>query len=1024
MKEDTFEMAVIEQLTEIGWSYVPVAMQPVERDYRNPLFVERCRPEIERLPVNAKVPRTAMDEAFRLLENIDGAGLVQRNRQFMEYLQDGIPVRYDCGGEERNEIVQLVDYAHPDKNDFTVVNQWTVEGKQVKRPDVVLFVNGLPLVVIELKSPSREETDELDAYQQLQNYMQVIPELFVYNCFLVTSDMSVTRAGTITSPESRFMQWKSVDGEYEDNEIAKFDTFFRGLLSPRRLVDVVKNFICFAADERGDKKILAGYHQYFAVKKAVAKTKKACGYDGRAGVFWHTQGSGKSLSMVFYAKLVREALGSPTLVVLTDRNDLDEQLYGQFAKCEDFLRQKPVMAKSRKNLKELLEGRTANGIFFSTIQKFEEGDEPLTDRADVIVMADEAHRSHYGLVERMKMTRNEQGDLVAKKVVGCARIIRNSLPKATYIAFTGTPIDAKDRSTREVFGDYIDIYDMTQSVKDGATRPLYYESRVVKLKLKDEVLSLIDGEYEKLAAEDRADALTIERSKREMSELEVLLGHEKTVKALVKDIINHYETCRAGLLTGKAMVVAYSREIAVKIHDEVLRLRPDWRNKVKIVMTESNQDPVEWQKHTGDKRIRKTLAKQFKDDADPFKIAIVVDMWLTGFDVPSLATMYVYKPMVGHNLMQAIARVNRVYGDKEGGLIVDYIGIAAALKEAMRRYTGGKGRRRVPGGEIRETAYQRFVENLEICHDVFHGHDWQSRLKENALQQGKNITAALNWIIPPEKEKQQDRYLEHALKMHQALQLCGSLVTEDERTEASFFEAVRVLLLRFRTGARPGKVSLRELNGKVEELIKASVDAEGVLNIFTDQKSSVSIFSPAFLAELEHMKERNLAVEMLKTLIKEQLRKYRVTDLVKSERFSEMLHETFNRYVNGLIDNEKVIAELLRIAREIADAKENDGKLGLTEEEAAFYSAITKPRAIKDFYTNDQLMALTRELTDTLRKNRTIDWQRQESARARMRLMVKKLLAKYKYPPDDIPSALETVISQCELWADSTESPS
>ena len=1018
MKEDGFEMAVIEQLAEVGWSYVSVAMQPVERDYRNPLFVERCRPEIERLPVNAKVPRAAMDEAFRLLENIDGAGLVQRNRQFMEYLQDGIPVRYDCGSEEKNEIVQLVDYAHPDKNDFTVVNQWTVEGKQVKRPDVVLFVNGLPLVVIELKSPSREETDELDAYQQLQNYMQVIPELFVYNCFLVTSDMSVTRAGTITSPESRFMQWKSVDGEYEDNEIAKFDTFFRGLLSPRRLVDVVKNFICFAADERGDRKILAGYHQYFAVRKAVAKTKKACGYDGRAGVFWHTQGSGKSLSMVFYAKLVREALGSPTLVVLTDRNDLDEQLYGQFAKCEDFLRQKPVMAKSRKNLKELLEGRTANGIFFSTIQKFEESDEPLTDRSDVIVMADEAHRSHYGLVERMKMTRNEKGDLVAKRVVGCARIIRNSLPKATYIAFTGTPIDAKDRSTREVFGDYIDIYDMTQSVKDGATRPLYYESRVVKLNLKDEVLSLIDGEYEKLAAEDKADALTIERSKSEMSELEVLLGHEKTVKALVRDIVGHYESCRAGLLTGKAMVVAYSREIAVKIYDEMLRLRPDWWSKVKIVMTESNQDPVEWQKHTGDKRFRKTLAKQFKDDSDPFKIAIVVDMWLTGFDVPSLATMYVYKPMVGHNLMQAIARVNRVYADKEGGLIVDYIGIAAALKEAMRRYTGGKGRRRVPGGDIRETAYQRFVENLEICRDIFHGFDWRCHLKGSALQQGKNITAALNWIIPPEKEEQQDRYLEHALKMHQALQLCGSLVTEDERTEASFFEAVRVLLVRFRTGMRPGKVSLRELNGKVEELIKASVEAEGVLNVFTDQKSSVSIFSPAFLAELEHMKERNLAVEMLKTLLKEQLRKYRVTDLVKSERFSEMMHETFNRYVNGLIDNEKVIAELLRIAREIAEAKEADGKLGLSEEEAAFYSALTKPRAIKDFYTNDQLMALTRELTETLRRNRTIDWQRQESARARMRLMVKKLLSKYKYPPKEIPSTLETVISQCELWAD------
>lgn len=1017
MNETDYENAIIELLTQLGWSYLPIPLQPMTRDYRNPLYVEKCRGVIERLPVNAHVHRAAMDEAFRLLENIDGAGVVKRNQVFTEYLQDGIAVRYKDGGEEKSEIVHLVDYEHIKANDFTVVNQWSMEGKCIRRPDIVLFVNGLPLVVIELKSPSRENTNELDAYSQLRNYLQDIPELFVYNAFLVTSDMITTRAGTITSPEARFMQWKSENGDYEDTEIAKFETFFKGLLRPDRLLDVVKNFICYANDEKGAKKLLAGYHQYFAVLKAVGKTKKACGYDGRAGVFWHTQGSGKSLSMVFYAKLVREALGSPTLVVLTDRNDLDEQLFGQFAKCEDFLRQKPVMAKSRKHLKELLAGREANGIFFSTIQKFEESDEPLTDRKDVVVLADEAHRSHYGLVERVKMKKNEAGDLIAKRVIGCARIIRNSLPKATYIAFTGTPIDEKDRSTREVFGDYIDIYDMTQSVKDGATRPLYYESRVIKLNLKDEVLSLIDGEYEQLEREDKADALTIERSKSEMSQLEVLLGNQKTIGALVKDMVEHYENCRAELLSGKAMVVAYSREIAVKIYEEILRIRPEWKFKVKVVMTESNQDPEEWRNLTGDKRYRKELAVQFKDDTNPFKIAIVVDMWLTGFDVPSLATMYVYKPMVGHSLMQAIARVNRVYGDKEGGLIVDYIGIASALKDAMKRFTGG-GKRPKVGGEIRETAYLRFIENLEICRDLFYGYDYKARMNASSLEQGRNVTEALNWILPPKKEKEQEAFLDHALKMHQALQLCASVVPEAERVEASFFEAVRVLLVRFKMGAREGKVSLNELNQRVAKLIESSVEADGVVNVFTDRKDTVSIFSPAFLAELEKMRERNLAVEMLKSLLKEQLRKYRATDLVKSERFSELMHATFNKYVNGLIDNEKVIQELLRIARDIIESKDSEDRLGLSEEEAAFYSALTRPSAIKDFYTNDQLVALTRELTDELRRNRTIDWQRQESARARMRIMVKKLLAKYKYPPDEIPAAMETVIAQCELWAD------
>jgi len=563
---------------------------------------------------------------------------------------------------------------------------------------------------------------------------------------------------------------------------------------------------------------------------------------------------------------------------------------------------------------------------------------------------------------------------------------------------------------------------MTQAVRDGATRPLYYESRVAQLKLDDGVLKLIDGEYDRLAREEKASELTIERSKREMSQLETLLGHEKTVGVLVGDILAHYKSCRAGLLTGKAMIVAYSRAVAVSIYREILRREPDWTEKVKVVMTESNQDPPDWHALTGDKAYRRELAARFKDDRSELKIAIVVDMWLTGFDVPSLATMYVYKPMVGHNLMQAIARVNRVYGDKEGGLIVDYIGIAGALRESMKRYTRGRGGESRPtGGEIREVAYARFVENLEVCRDLLHGYDYRAALSGDELAQGRSLTGALNWLLAPERADARERFLQHALKMRQAAQLCLSVVGAEERAEATFFEAVRVQVIRVLTGGGRGQVSLRALNSQVEALIRDSVSATGILNVFTDRKEAVSIFSPAFLAELERMKERNLAVEMLKSLLKEQLRKYRVTDLVKSEKFSELMHEALNQYVNGHIDNERVIQELLRIAHEIQNDRAASARMGFTEEEAAFYSALTRPQAVRDFYTNEVLREMTKKLTEQLRRNRTIDWQRQEGARARMRLMVKKLLKDYKYPPDDAPQALYGILRQCELWADNLE---
>ena len=682
--EADYENSIIELFQNMGYRYVYAP--DLERDFRSPLYEEELVSALHRL--NPKMPEDAITDALFKLKNFENAELVQKNELFMDYLQHGIEVRYFVKGEERSGLVYIVDYKNPENNSFVVANQWTFIENSNKRPDVLLFLNGLPVVLIELKSPSREETDASEGYLQIRNYMQEIPTMFIYNCICVISDHLTSKAGTITSGEDRFMEWKTKDGSYENTQYAQFDTFFEGMFEKERLLDIIKNFICFSNEGLKKFKILAGYHQYFAVRKAIESTKNATVTDGKGGVFWHTQGSGKSLSMVFYAHLLQEALDSPTIVVITDRNDLDDQLYGQFAKCKDFLRQEPVHATCRKltetsgkndiGLKDWLDGRQANGIIFTTMQKFEESSEPLSERRNIIVMADEAHRGQYGLKEKVDA---ETG----KIKIGTARIIRNSLPNATYIGFTGTPISMKDRSTREVFGDYIDVYDMTQAVEDGATRPVYYESRVIKLKFDEATLHLIDQEYDIMA--NNADPEVVEKSKKELGQMEAVLGNDATIDSLVNDILDHYENYRANLLTGKAMVVAYSRAIAMKIYNRILQLRPSWTEKVAVVMTESNKDPEEWRAVIGNKRHKDELAKKFKDNNSPLKIAIVVDMWLTGFDVPSLATMYVYKPMQGYNLMQAIARVNRVFADKEGGLVVDYVGIASALKEAMNDYT-------------------------------------------------------------------------------------------------------------------------------------------------------------------------------------------------------------------------------------------------------------------------------------------------------------------------------------------------
>lgn len=827
--EADYENSVIELFkNDLGYEY---AYGPdIERDFYSPLYEEVLLDSLYRL--NRGLPDDAIQDALFKLKNFENGELVQKNAVFMDYLQNGIPVRYFVDGEERSSIVYLVDYKNPDNNSFIVANQWTFIENSNKRPDVILFLNGLPVVLVELKSPSREETDASEAYRQLRNYMIEIPSMFIYNAICVMSDQLTSKAGTITSGEDRFMEWKTKDGDYENTQYAQFDTFFEGMFQKARLLDIIKNFICFSNEGINSFKILAGYHQYFAVKKAIDSTKHATVTDGKGGVFWHTQGSGKSLSMVFYAHLLQQALDSPTIVVITDRNDLDDQLYGQFAKCKDFLRQEPVHATCRKltetsskddvGLKDWLDGRQANGIIFTTMQKFEESHEPLSERHNIIVMADEAHRGQYGLTETVDAK-------TGKVKIGTARIIRNSLPNATYIGFTGTPISSKDRSTREVFGDYIDIYDMTQAVEDGATRPVYYESRVIKLNLDEATLKLIDKEYDIMAL--NADEEVVEKSKRELGQMEAVLGNDNTINSLVSDILDHYENNRESLLTGKAMIVAYSRPIAMKIYKRILELRPAWTEKVAVVMTSGNNDPEEWREIIGNKHHKDELAKKFKDNNSQLKIAIVVDMWLTGFDVPSLATMYVYKPMSGHNLMQAIARVNRVFRDKEGGLVVDYVGIATALKQAMNDYTA-RDKKNYGDTDVAKVSYPEFLKKLDVCRDKFHGYDYSKFTTGTDLERSKTISGAVNFIIGREKVDDKDSFVKEALLLHQALSLCSSLVDEGDRLEAAFFDAVRVLVLRLTNTGVGKKISLPEMNARINELLKQSIKSDGVINLF------------------------------------------------------------------------------------------------------------------------------------------------------------------------------------------------
>ena len=1051
--EDLLEQAAIEILQELDYSYAfgpDIAYDgdaPERNNYKDVLLEQRVKDAL--FSINRHLPEEALEEAYRKIITFNSPVLVDNNKEFHKLLVEGIDVSFSKDGAIKTEKAYIIDFKNVNKNDFLVVNQFTIVEKEERRPDLIIFVNGIPLVVIELKSASDENVGIEEAYNQIQTYKNDIPSLFNYNAFCILSDGINAKAGTITSNEERFMNWRSIDGEtIASLDVPQYEVMLRGMLSKERLLDIVENFLLFQTSRKadydsngnkiGDKavniKILAGYHQYFAVKKAVEKTKLACSEKGdkKAGVIWHTQGSGKSFSMVFYAAQLVKHLNNPTIVVLTDRNDLDDQLFGTFAKSADILRQTPKQADVRKlsdeqkqsnvkakdNSKEvnglfdLLNDRESGGIIFTTIQKFkpEDGEMPaLTDRRNVIIMADEAHRSQYGFEAKT----DKEGNVK----YGYAKYLRDALPNATFIGFTGTPIELDDKSTPVVFGDYIDIYDMTRAVEDGATVKIYYENRIIKLDTNEDIIEEIDEEFDEIT-EGQEDN-DKEKYKSKWSKLEAVVGSPSRIKKLAEDIVNHYEE-KAKTVDGKAMVVCMSRKICVDLYDEIIKLRPDWhsddvdKGKIKVVMTGSAADNERLQVHIGGKQRRDTLANRMKDNNDELKIVIVRDMWLTGFDVPSMHTMYIDKPMKGHNLMQAIARVNRVFKDKSGGVVVDYLGILESLKKALKQYTDSDKHNT---GIDTSAAIAVMLEKLEVLRDMVHGLDYSGYMGDSQAQRIRAITTGMNLVLGFD-EKDQKEFKQFATELAKAHALCAATDEGKEvALEVSYFKAVKASLVKLDT-KKVVKKSKQEMEARVNQLLEKSIISEEVIDVFDTlgiKRPDVSILSEEFLEEVKGMKEKNLAAEMLKKLLEGNLKAMERTNLVKSEKFSEKLKKTLNKYRNQAITNAEVIEELIKMAHDLKNMKTREEELGLNSDEIAFYDALTDDDAVKEFMTDETLKMIAHELTYAIRRNISIDWSIRKSAQAGMRRIIKRLLKKYDYPPDKSKKALETVLRQAEL---------
>ena len=1002
VNENTLEQAIILELQDKGYDYI--YGPDIERDYHEVILEDCFRESI--LRINPEISQSIISEAFKAIKNLGLLRVEDINASFHKYLIEGVPVPYQKEGENRTYTVRLIDFEKPEQNDFKVVNQFTIIEYKNKRPDILIFINGIPMVLFELKNMANDNTTVEQAYAQVKNYQLDIPSLFYYNAFNVLSDGIDTRVGTITSDYTRYMAWKSENGEKPSEGASDFFTvLLNGMFPKERLLDIIRNFIVFQDANGKTVKILAGYHQYFAVRKAVERTKQALKEKShKVGVVWHTQGSGKSLSMVFYAGIIVSdpEFENPTIIVLTDRNDLDNQLFGTFcASSKLLLRQTPKQAESRANLKELLKVK-AGGIVFTTIQKFEEGDDVINERSNIIFIADEAHRSQYGLEAKFD---RETGEWK----YGMARHMRDALPNATFIGFTGTPIDMKDKSTIEVFGKYIDIYDMTQAVEDGATVPIYYENRTAKLKLNEDILKKIDEEYAAIAGD--ATEFEIEKSKADLTSIEAVVGSPERLNMLADDIIAHYED-RQYVLTGKAMIVCMTRRIAINLYKLLLDKKPDWKRKIKVVLTDSNKDLEEWHSIIGNKAYRDSLMTEFKKNDSEFKIAIVVDMWLTGFDVPSMATMYIDKPMKGHNLMQAIARVNRVYKDKEAGLIVDYIGMAAELKSALNQYTK-RDQDKVPDLGV---AYSIAMAKLEVMRDFFYTFNYSGFFGKSDAERLKIIADGVDYALTFEEEEKKE-FIKEATALSQAETLCRSLLDENDKREIEYFKCVKAGLCKM--GGK-GKITSNEINARILKMLEQAIEQDGVFNIFEKagkNNPEISLLSDEYMDQIRKMKHKNIAAELLRNLLEDNIKVFARTGVVKSQLFSEKMKNVLNRYNNRMITSAEVIEELLNLSKEITDAYKAGEDKGLSQEELAFYDALVADPEVLRKMEDTTLVEMAHELTDLIRKSRTVDWDKKESARAYMRTQVKHLLRKYKYPPEQAKGAIDIVIRQAELMS-------
>ncbi len=1014
--EDQVEQLAIDWFKELGYDYLhgsdtaPDGEMGERKSYQDVVLANRLQNALTKL--NPTLPQSAIDEALHILQKPEHPSLIQNNRAFHEMLLQGIPVEVKSDDESRGDVVKLIDFQNPNNNDFLVVNQFTVKGtKGNRRPDVVVFINGLPIAVLELKNPADENADIFKAYNQLQTYKEEIEDLFVYNEALIISDGINARIGSLTATQERFMHWRTIKDESDKPQLEyELQTLIKGFFDRTLLLDYLQNFILFEDDGKQIIKKIAAYHQFHAVRGAVDSVVQASlSGSRRGGVVWHTQGSGKSISMACFAgKLTKHPkMKNPTLLVVTDRKDLDGQLFEIFSSAQMLLGQKPVRIESVEKLREILHNKPSGGIIFTTIQKFslKEGEEKfplLSNRDNIVVIADEAHRSQYGFEA---MLDKESG----KFKYGYAQHLRDAVPNATFIGFTGTPIESEDKSTQAVFGEYISIYDIEDAVADGATVPIYYESRLAKLDLDATVLKKIDEEINELVEDEELSDR--EKFKSKWSALEKLVGSKPRIKQVAKDLVEHFEQ-RTATIEGKGMIVAMSRQIAVELYDAIIALRPQWhsddpmKGAIKIIMTGSASDDKRLQKHIYSKKVKEGIEKRFKNPEDELKLVIVRDMWLTGFDAPCVHTMYIDKPMRSHNLMQAIARVNRVFKDKKGGLVVDYIGIANELKLALKTYTnaGGKGRGTIDANE----ALSEMLKRLEIVRNLYHGFDYSEfQTKAHEL-----LAPAANHILGLEEGKK--RYMDEVLALSKAYSLCGTLdEAQKYKEEIAFFQAVKAVMVK----ASQPKLQKKDPNIAIKQIIDNAVVSEGVEDIFSLvglKKPNIGILSDEFLEDVKHMQYKNLAVELLERLLKNEIKTKMRTNVVKEKRFSDRLQATLTQYHNRAIETAQVIEELIAMAKEFAEANKKGEELGLNFDELAFYDALAENESALREMGDETLKKIAVELTQKLRNSVSVDWQKRESVRAKMRNIIRIILRRYKYPPDKQIEAIKMVMQQAE----------